>query len=64
MYGMCNEKSKNKIMENLGMFIIGCVVCGLYLTGYLYMIKYANDSHDQDYKRDIEKARERISKKK
>jgi hypothetical protein len=27
------------------------------------MIKYANDSHDQDYKRDIEKARERISKK-
>ena len=50
-------------MENLGMFIIGCVVCGLYLTGYLYMIKYANDSHDQDYKRDIEKARERISEK-
>ena len=42
-------------MENLGMFIIGCVVCGLYLTGYLYMIKYANDSHDQNYKRDIKK---------
>ena len=59
----CLKKSKKKIMENLGMFIIGCVVCGLYLTGYLYMIKYANDSHDQDYKRDIEKARERISKK-
>ena len=50
-------------MENLGMFIIGSLVCGLYLTGYLYMIKYANDSHDQDHKRDIEKARERISKK-
>jgi hypothetical protein len=51
-------------MENLGMFVIGCVVCGLYLTGYLYMIKYANDSHDHDYKRDIDKARESMSKKK
>ena len=39
------------------MFIMGCVVCGLYLTGYLYMMKYANDSHDEDLKRDIEKAR-------
>ena len=46
-------------MENLGMFIVGCVVCGLYVTGYLYMIKYANDSHDNDLKRDIEKARAR-----
>ena len=46
-------------MENLGMFIVGCVVCGLYVTGYLYMIKYANDSHDEDLKRDIEKARAR-----
>jgi|TARA_B110000444_G_scaffold253369_1_gene284130 hypothetical protein len=46
-------------MENLGMFIVGCVVCGLYVTGYLYMIKYANDSHDKDLKRDIEKARAR-----
>ena len=41
-------------MENVGMFIMGCVVCGLYLSGYLYMIKYANDSHDEDLKRDIE----------
>jgi len=39
------------------MFIMGCVVCGLYLSGYLYMIKYANDSHDKDLKRDIEKAK-------
>jgi hypothetical protein len=46
-------------MENLGMFIVGCVVCGLYVSGYLYMIKYANDSHDKDLKRDIEKARAR-----
>ena len=46
-------------MENLGMFIVGCVICGLYVTGYLYMIKYANDSHDKDLKRDIEKARAR-----
>ena len=38
------------------MFIMGCVVCGLYLTGYLYMIKYANDSYDKDIKKDIEKA--------
>jgi|TARA_B100001094_G_scaffold94873_1_gene90816 hypothetical protein len=44
-------------MENVGMFIMGCVVCGLYLSGYLYMIKYANDSHDEDLKRDIEKAK-------
>ena len=41
------------------MFIVGCVVCGLYVSGYLYMIKYANDSHDKDLKRDIEKARAR-----
>ena len=33
------------------------VLCGLYLSGYLYMIKYANDSHDEDLKRDIEKAK-------
>ena len=58
------QKPKKIVRENLGMFIIGCVVCGLYLTGYLYMIKYANDSHDQDYKRDIKKAKERISKEK
>ena len=44
-------------MENLGMFIVGCVVCGLYVTGYLYMIKYANDSHDKDMKKDIEIAK-------
>ena len=44
-------------MENVGMFIMGCVVCVLYLSGYLYMIKYANDSHDEDLKRDIEKAK-------
>ena len=51
-------------MENLGMFIIGCVVCALYLTGYLYMIKYANDSHDRDLKNDLEKARKNFSKSK
>ena len=46
------------------MFIIGCVVCALYLTGYLYMIKYANDSHDRDLKNDLEKARQNFSKSK
>tara|TARA_B100000902_G_C27206385_1_gene861877 strand:+ start:672 stop:845 length:174 start_codon:yes stop_codon:yes gene_type:complete len=50
-------------MENIGMFIMGCVVCGLYLTGYLYMIKYANDSHDEDMRKDIEKARKKLSDK-
>ena len=49
-------------MENIGMFIMGCVVCGLYLTGYLYMIKYANDSHDKDIEKDIEKARQNPTK--
>ena len=49
-------------MENVGMFIIGCIVCALYLTGYLYMIKYANDSHDRDLKNDLEKARKGFSK--
>ena len=49
-------------MENIGMFIMGSVVCGLYLTGYLYMIQYANDSHDSDLKKDIEKARKNQSK--
>ena len=44
------------------MFIIGCVVCALYLTGYLYMIKYANDSHDRDLKNDLEKARQKFFK--
>ena len=43
------------------MFIMGSVVCGLYLTGYLYMIKYANDSHDEDMKRDVEEARRKLS---
>jgi len=37
------------------MFIMGSVVCGLYLTGYLYMIKYANDSHDKAIKGDKER---------
>ena len=50
-------------MENIGMFNMGSVVCGLYLTGYLYMIKYANDSHDEDMKSDIEKARRNMSSK-
>ena len=50
-------------MENIGMFIMGSVVCWLYLTGYLYMIKYANDSHDEDMKSDIEKARRNMSSK-
>ena len=45
-------------MENIGMFIVGSVVFGLYLTGYLYMIKYANDSYDKDIKNDIEKAKQ------
>jgi hypothetical protein len=45
-------------MENIGMFMVGCVVFGLYLTGYLYMIKYANDSYDKDIKNDIEKAKQ------
>ena len=49
-------------MENIGMFIMGCVVCGLYLTGYLYMIKYANDSYYKDIKKDIEKARQNPTK--
>ena len=49
-------------MENVGMFIIGCIVCALYLTGYLYMIKYANDSHDRDLKNDLENARKGFSK--
>lgn len=49
-------------MENIGMFIMGCVVCGLYLTGYLYMIKYANDSYDKDIKKNIEKARQNPTK--
>ena len=40
------------------MFIVGSVVFGLYLTGYLYMIKYANDSYDKDIKNDIEKAKQ------
>lgn len=44
------------------MFIMGCVVCALYLSGYLYMIKYANDSHDSDLKKDIEKANKSQSK--
>ena len=48
-------------MENIGMFIMGSVVCGLYLTGYLYMIKYANDSHDEDMKKDIEAARRKLT---
>ena len=43
------------------MFIMGSVVCGLYLTGYLYMIKYANDSHDEDMKKDIEAARRKLN---
>ena len=45
-------------MENIGMFIVGSVVFGLYLTGYLYMIKYANDSYDKDIKNDIGKAKQ------
>ena len=56
------SKPKKKIMENIGMFIMGCIVCALYLTGYLYMIKYANDSHDSDLKKDIEKANKNHSK--
>ena len=44
------------------MFIVGCVVFGLYLTGYLYMIKYANDSYDKDIKNDIEKAKQNPTK--
>ena len=48
-------------MENIGMFIMGSVVCGLYITGYLYMIKYANDSHDEDMKKDIEAARRKLT---
>ena len=48
-------------MENIGMFVMGIIVCGLYLTGYLYMIKYANDSHDKDMKKDIEIARRNLS---
>lgn len=47
-------------MENVGMFIMGSVVCALYLTGYLYMIKYANDSFDKDTKEDIEKANKKL----
>ncbi|MDB0042571.1 hypothetical protein N9E80_00885 [Flavobacteriaceae bacterium] len=45
-------------MENIGMFMVGCAVFGLYLTGYLYMIKYANDSYDKDIKNDIEKTKQ------
>lgn len=49
-------------MENVGMFIMGSVVCALYLTGYLYMIKYANDSYDKDIKKDVEKAKKDLQK--
>ena len=44
------------------MFIVGSVVFGLYLTGYLYMIKYANDSYDKDIKNDIKKSKHNPTK--
>jgi len=55
-------KRKKKVMENIGMFVMGFIVCGLYLTGYLYMIKYANDSQDKAVENDKEKARRKLSK--
>lgn len=36
----------------VGIFIFGCVVFGLYLFGYLYMIKWANESQRRDMRRD------------
>ena len=39
-------------MEHIGMFIIGAIIFGLYMAGYLFMIKYANDGQRRDMKRD------------
>ena len=36
----------------VGIFIFGCIVFGLYLFGYLYMIKWANESQRRDMRRD------------
>jgi hypothetical protein len=38
-------------MENMGMFIVGAIIFALYLAGYLYMIKYANDGQRRDMAR-------------
>ena len=39
-------------MENMGMFIVGAIIFGLYMAGYLFMIKYANDGQRRDMARD------------
>ena len=39
-------------MEHMGMFIVGAIIFGLYMAGYLYMIKYANDGQRRDMERD------------
>jgi len=36
------------------MFIVGAIIFGLYMVGYLYMIKYANDGQRRDMERDVE----------
>jgi|TARA_R110000823_G_C15676887_1_gene473768 hypothetical protein len=39
-------------MEHMGMFIVGAIIFVLYLAGYLFMIKYANDGQRRDMARD------------
>ena len=36
----------------VGIFIFGCIVFGLYVFGYLYMIWWANDSQRRAMRRD------------
>lgn len=36
----------------MGMFIVGAIIFVLYLAGYLFMIKYANDGQRRDMARD------------
>ena len=39
-------------MEHMGMFIVGAIIFVLYLAGYLFMIKYANDGQRRNMARD------------
>ena len=36
----------------VGIFIFGCIVFGLYVFGYLYMIWWANDSQSRAMRKD------------
>ena len=36
----------------MGMFIVGAIIFVLYLAGYLFMIKYANDGQRRNMARD------------